>query len=84
MQQHIKLKRDIDTWTVRAGGAVIAETSEAVELSEGDYKPCIYFPRADIAMTFLDPSEHKATCRHKGEAPYFSIVSKSKIIEDVA
>lgn len=69
---------------MRTGGAVIAETNEAIELSEGDYKPVIYFPRADIAMAFLEPSVHKTTCRHKGEASYFSIVTKSKVIDDVA
>ncbi len=63
---------------VRAGGAVIAESANALELNEGDMPFVIYFPRSDVAMAFLDASAHKTTCPHKGEASYFDIVSKSK------
>lgn len=70
------------TWTVRAGGAVIGESRNALELKEGDYAPVIYFPKDDIAMAFLDPSAHSTVCPAKGTANYFSIVTKSRTIED--
>ena len=70
------------TWVVRAGGAVIGESSNAKELSEGDLPFVIYFPREDVAMAFLDATDHKTTCPHKGEASYFSIMSKSKTYEN--
>lgn len=70
------------TWVVRAGGAVLGETKAALELSEGEYPPVIYFPRDDIAMAFLDASEHTSHCPWKGDASYFSIVTKSKTIEN--
>ena len=70
------------TWVVRAGGAVIAETSNALELSEDGYPSVIYFPREDVAMAFLDATDHKTTCPKKGEASYFSIMSKSKTYEN--
>ena len=63
---------------VRAGGAVLGETKEALELVEGDYPPVIYFPRDDIAMAFLDDSDHASHCPWKGDASYFSIITKSK------
>lgn len=66
------------TWVVRAGGAVIAESANALKLSEGDRPVVIYFPRSDVAMAFLDSSEHRTSCPHKGDATYFDIVSKSK------
>ncbi|MEZ5715086.1 MAG: DUF427 domain-containing protein [Paracoccaceae bacterium] len=72
------------TWVVRAGGAVLGETRAALELVEGDYPAVIYFPRGDIAMAFLDASDHRTTCPWKGEASYFSIVTKSKTIENAA
>ncbi len=65
------------TWVVRAGGAVLAETRDALELREDGHEPVIYFPRADIGMAFLDRSDHVTTCPHKGQASYFSIASKS-------
>ncbi|PWE34046.1 hypothetical protein DDZ14_02470 [Maritimibacter sp. 55A14] len=71
-------------WVVRAGGAVIGESHEALELTEGDYPPVIYFPRGDIGMAFLDTSDTTTQCPHKGQASYFSIQTKSKLIKDAA
>ncbi|MGH1415962.1 MAG: DUF427 domain-containing protein [Pelagimonas sp.] len=70
------------SWTIRAGGAVLGETNRALELVEGDYPPVIYFPREDIGMAFLEATDHKTTCPFKGEASYFSIMSKSKTYEN--
>ena len=69
---------------VRAGGAVIAESRDALLLEEEGHEPVVYFPREDIGMAFLDPSQTRTTCPHKGEAIYFHIVAKSGPIEDAA
>ena len=53
MADHITIRKAPGTWTVRAGGAVLGESDNALELSEGDYPFVIYFPRGDIAMAFL-------------------------------
>ena len=82
MTKHIRITRAPGKWTVRSDGAVLVESKNALELSEGTYEPVIYFPRADIAMSFLDPSETTSTCPHKGEATYFSIAGESEIIND--
>ncbi|MGF1445535.1 MAG: DUF427 domain-containing protein [Pikeienuella sp.] len=67
---------------VRAGGAVIAESSRALLLSEAGHDPVVYFPREDIGMAFLEPSETTSSCPHKGAARYFHIIAKSGPIED--
>ncbi|KIN69182.1 DUF427 domain containing protein [Sulfitobacter donghicola DSW-25 = KCTC 12864 = JCM 14565] len=54
-----------------------------MELIEGDYPPVIYFPREDIAMAFLDASDKTSHCPHKGDANYFSVVTKSRTLENV-
>ncbi|WP_106743858.1 DUF427 domain-containing protein [Yoonia maritima] len=82
MADHIKIRPATGTWVVRAGGAVLGESQNALELTEGDYPAVIYFPRSDIAMAFLEPSETKSSCPFKGEASYFSIVAKSGPIAD--
>ena len=82
MADHITIRPAAGTWVVRAGGAVLGESAGALELTEGDYPPVIYFPRADIAMAFLEPSDTRTTCPHKGEATYFSIIAKSGAIRD--
>ena len=84
MADHIKIRPAGGTWVVRAGGAVLAETKAALELSEGDYPPVIYIPRADFAEAFLDPSDTTSTCPYKGIATYHTIVAKSGPIKDAA
>lgn len=82
MADHIKITNAAGTWTVRAGGAVLGESINALELTEGDYPPVIYFPRQDIAMAFLDATDKTSHCPHKGDANYFSVVTKSRTLQD--
>jgi uncharacterized protein (DUF427 family) len=70
------------TWVVRAGGAVIGESSRALELVEPDHPPVIYFPREDLGMAFLEPSQTTSRCPRKGEARYWHIMAKSGPIRD--
>lgn len=78
----ISIKPVSGTWVVRAGGAVIAESDNALELHEGDFPVAIYFPREDVAMAFLDASEQRSSSPYLGEANYFGIAAKSGIIEN--
>ena len=82
MADHIKIRRAPGLWSVRSGGAVLGESHNALELSEGDKAPVIYFPRDDIAMAFLDRTDKQTRCPHKGDATYFSIVTKSTTLEN--
>lgn len=82
MAEHITIRPAEGTWSVRAGGAVLGESERALKLTEGDYPFVIYFPREDIAIEFLDPSDKRTTCPHKGEATYYSIVTKSTTLEN--
>ena len=72
------------TWVVRAGGAVIGESARALELLEGDYPAVIYFPREDVAMAFLEPSDTVTTCPFKGRASHFHLIANSGAIRDAA
>ena len=84
MADHIKIRKAPGKWSVRAGGAVLGESANALELSEGDYPPVIYFPRGDIAMAFLDQTDKSTHCPHKGDATYFSVVTKSTTLQNAA
>jgi len=84
MADHIKIRPATGTWVVRAAGAVIGESTAALELVEGDYPPVIYFPRGDLAMAFLEPTDLSSTCPFKGEASYFTIEAKSGPIANAA
>ena len=57
---------------VSAGGALIAETTQALALAEEGYPLRLYIPRRDVDMTKLTRSSHVTQCPWKGEASYFS------------
>jgi uncharacterized protein (DUF427 family) len=82
MADHITISRAEGTWVVRAGGAVLAESAEALELRERDFPPVIYFPRKDIAMAFLEASDHREQSPAIGEAHFYTIAGKSGPIEN--
>ena len=84
MNAHIKIRNAGGTWVVRAGGAILAESKNALEMTEGDYPPVIYFPREDVGMEFLDRSETTSHCPHKGDANYYGIQAKSGLIANAA
>ena len=71
-------------WSIRAGGTVLGETKEALELYEGDSKPALYFPKKDLAMAFFEKTEHEIIHPQKGTIGYYSIVTKSKTLENIA
>jgi uncharacterized protein (DUF427 family) len=79
---HITITPAGGTVTVRVNGAVIGETTRALELQEGSYGPVIYVPREDMAMALLDPSARQTTCPHKGNASYYSIVTPAGTLAD--
>ncbi len=81
---HIRITPAAGIWVVRAGGAVLAESAQALELREGSYPPVIYFPRGDVAMAFLEETGGTTTCPWKGQAKAFTIVTKSGRIETAA
>ena len=58
---------------VRAAGALIADTREALTLKEAAYPPVLYVPRRDADMTQLQRTTHQTYCPYKGECSYYSI-----------
>lgn len=84
MADHIKIRPAKGTWVVRASGAVLGESANALELTEGSYPPVIYFPREDIGMSFLEVTDSTTRCPHKGTATYFTVSGPDGDIVDAA
>ncbi len=84
MADHIKIRPAGGTWVVRAAGAVLGETTRALELIEGDYPPVVYFPRDDVSMAFFDTSDTTSSCPYKGNATYYDLIAKSGTFNDAA
>lgn len=58
---------------VRAGGRVVADSLNALTLTEASYPPVQYIPRADVDMDLLVATDHTTHCLYKGDASYFSV-----------
>ncbi len=69
----ITVKPNPNRITVKSGGKVIADTTNALTLSEAGYQAVHYIPRKDVDMTALSRTDTQTYCPYKGEASYFSI-----------
>jgi len=62
-------------------GHLIADSGDVLILKEASYKPVAYFPREDVEMGFLAPTNLDTYCPFKGHASYFTIAMDGKIAE---
>ncbi len=66
------------------GGEVIAESEDALVLSEKGYPPRIYFPPADLRKGRLAPTDHATDCPWKGTAAYWTVTAGGETLENGA
>lgn len=78
----INIRPSSGLWTIHFGGALIGKSQRVLELCEGTHLPVLYFPRQDIAMDLLERGDLVTTCRHKGKAIYFHIVTPATRAEN--
>ena len=52
MLKQISIRPATGTWVIRAGGAVLGESSRAIELTAGERPYVIYFPREELFFFF--------------------------------
>jgi uncharacterized protein (DUF427 family) len=60
---------------VSIDGEQLADTREALTLSEASYAPVQYIPLGDVNQALLTPSDHDSYCPFKGDANYYSVPS---------
>ena len=58
---------------VQFNGEWVADTTNAHLLFETRHLPVYYFPRSDVRMDRLTPTEHHTFCPYKGTASYWTI-----------
>ena len=63
-------------------GEVVADTSAAIRLDEGDYPAVYYVPRNDVKMESLTRTTHRTHCPFKGDASYFTLESRGRTAEN--
>lgn len=58
---------------VSIAGRTVADTRNALTLTEASYGPVQYIPRRDVDMTLLERTDHHTYCPYKGDCAYYSI-----------
>lgn len=69
---------------VAVNGHVIAATDWPVVVRETSHPPVYYLPPEDLAMEYLEPSQHVTHCEYKGEAHYYTLVVDGRRSSNVA
>jgi len=65
-------------------GETIADSNKTVLLHETRLPDTHYFPRQDVAMDFLNSTDHHTFCPYKGNASCWSIVAGGETMENGA
>ena len=66
------------------GGEVIAESVDALVLSETGYPPRIYFPPEGLRNDRLEPTDHATSCPWKGTAAYWTVNAGGETLKNGA
>jgi uncharacterized protein (DUF427 family) len=74
----ISVQRNPAHVVVSVAGRVIADTRNALTLSEADYPAVQYVPREDVDLTQLERTDHATYCPYKGDCSYYSIPAGGK------
>lgn len=65
------------------GGETIVDSRKALVLHETRHTPTYYFPKSDVRMDLLVPSDHHTHCPFKGNATYWSLQLGDRTLENV-
>ena len=78
----VTLERSPRRVRVKFNGETIADSTAAHLLFETRHLPVYYFPRADVRMDKLTPTDHHTFCPYKGRASYWTIRVGDKVSEN--
>lgn len=75
-REHNVIESHVDQhMKVEVNGEVIAESDDVLKVDEDGAPPRYYFPRSDVKMNKLAPSDTTTKCPYKGTAHYYGLKS---------
>lgn len=83
MPEHqVREERVAQVVKVRVGDEVIAESEDVIRVVEDGAPLRYYFPRSDVHMETLQPTDTTTDCPFKGRARYFDLNVGGTAIKD--
>ena len=82
-EHEVKVSPEPARLRVTLDGETLAESADALALSESGYGAVHYFPTADVRMAKLSPTAHSSYCPFKGRASYWSLAAGGRTLENV-
>ena len=67
---------------VKFNGVAIADSTDVHLLFETRHLPVYYFPRADVRLDLMTPTDHHTFCPYKGTASYWTIKVGDRTVEN--
>src|SRR5258708_40296689 len=80
----VTLERSPRRVRVKFNGEWVADSTAAHLLFETLHLPVYYFPRADVRMDRLAPTDHPTFCPYKGTAPYCTVPIGDNVADNTA
>lgn len=80
---HITTEQSSHRVQVAVGGAVVADSTRAVELHEGSLPVRYYLPIDDVDTAHLTPTTTSSVCPYKGTASYWTVTVDDDRFDDV-
>lgn len=67
---------------VRLNGETVADSKRVKMLREAGHLPVYYFPREDVRMDLMEPTDRHSQCPYKGDASYWTIRVGDRVAEN--
>jgi uncharacterized protein (DUF427 family) len=80
----VDLLRRRNRFTVTAGDVVLASSERCLLVDEQDHGLVIYFPREDVHLDHLEPTDRGSRCPFKGNASYWRLAGGGTEEREVA
>ena len=78
----IRLEASARRARVVFNGTTVAESDHAVILHEAGHTQVLYFPRRDVRLHLMRPTDHRTHCPYKGDAAYWTLTVGEKSAEN--
>lgn len=78
----VDLLREGKRVRVLFNGVAVADSADVLTVRETGHAPVFYFPREDVRMDLLTPTNHRTHCPFKGDASYWTLAADGKTSEN--